>query len=350
MNPQVTMTVFLLSLLAFVSDSDGQRFHERGIALFMLLLVHPIFAAYILTVEGLDALLDWKRSQSFISVVRRRWPLSAYLIAFGLLHIGLQRNADPAILAETLQRRGLILSHLPTAPGMQIILMMLLGGWYWLRRTGRAGQSLIIPIALIAGFVVLNQSLVHGKDAVFGLYYRYPLSFVLWLTLGWMAVTLMPRRFIPVLVMLLLAMTGLHMLRDMTLTTEPRNRLRSTELRNSGLLSVMEELAKRPRTEIVMGPIDVENLVPVMTSHYALFTQYAHFEYAPDRDLADRYVLQRSLFPLPTTHTVEGHPLVFGIFAGNTYARAKAACKLWHDPSQSNIRLVLLLEFFKSDK
>lgn len=330
MHPQVTMVAFLLSLLIFVSDSEGKKMYPRGAALFLLLVVQPIHAAYMLTVEGLDALFDWKTSKNLRTVIRKRWPLAVYVFAALLLQLGLQHGADSVILAETYQRRGLILSHLPTAPLMQVLIVLLLTFSVWLIKTKRTTDSLsrIIPILLLAGLIVLNQSVIHGRDAVFGLYYAYPLSVILWLTVSWVACTLLPRRVVPVLAVLVCLYLGLQTLTQMLRVTQPNISSRSVEFRNSDIQGVMDELMRRRRTEIVLAPIDISNLVPVLTKHYALFTQYAHFEFAPDRELAERYLLLQSFFPLPPLHTVEGHPLVFGIFAGNTYARTKTMCRL----------------------
>lgn len=330
MHPQVTMVAFLLSLLTFASDSEGKRMYPRGATLFLLLVVQPIHAAYMLTVEGLDALFDWKRSKNLRAVSYKRWPLAVYVFAAVLLQFGLQHGADPMILAETYQRRGLILSHLPTAPLMQALLVLLLALSAWIIKTKRSTDSLsrIIPMLLLAGLIVLNQSVIHGRDAVFGLYYAYPLSIVLWLTVSWMAYTLLPRRLVPAFAVFVCAYLGLQMLTQMLRVTQPAISSRSAEFRNSDIQGVMDELVRRRRTEIVLAPIDISNLVPVLTKHYALFTQYAHFEFAPDKELAERYLLLHSFFPLPPLHTVEGHPLVFGIFAGNTYARTKTMCRL----------------------
>ncbi len=330
MSPQVTMTFFLLSLLAFVSDPDGRKMYPRGVCLFLLLLIQPIYAAYILTIEGIDALLHWMHSRSLKEVFLQRWPLVIYVAAAGILHFGLQRGADAEILAETYRRRGLILSHLPTAPLTQILLFVFLGFSVWLIRSKRASDSVsrLIPVLLGAGLIVLNQSLFHGRDAVFGLYYRYPLTFVLWLTAAWVAAWMLPRRWVHILSVLVLVLTSGHMLWIMVTITIPKNSLRSEKFLSSDLPVVMQELSGRPKTEVVFAPIEVSNLVPVLTPHYALFTQYAHFEYVSDRELAERYLLQRFFFPLPHEQTVEGDPLVFGIFAGNIYGRTKMLCRL----------------------
>ena len=330
MSPQVTMTFFLLSLFSFVADPEGKKIYQRAVCLFLLLLIQPIYAAYILAIEGIDTLLLWKKYRSFKKVFLQRWPLVAYVLAALLLQAGLQQGADPELLAETYRRRGLILSHLPTAPLTQLFIVALLAFFLWMiRRRQRDDTALhTLPVLLIAGLVVLNQSLIHGHDVVFGLYYRLPLSFVLWLSVAWAVHQIVPRRLAIFLSILVLAFTGFHMFRLMTMITVPAAFVYADEFRNSDLRIVMEELSNNPTPEIILAPIEISNLIPVLTPHYALFTQYAHFEYASDRTLAERYLLLRSFFPLPSFQTVEGDPLVFGIYAGNVYARTKTACRL----------------------
>lgn len=329
MHPQVTMTVFLLALLMFVSDREGRKMYQRGISLFFLFLVQPILAAYMLTVEGIDALLQWKHSKSFATVLQKRWPLAVYVCSAALLHVGLQRGADAEVLAQTYQRRGLILSHLPAAPQTQLILFVFLGISLWIIRSKRLTDfvSKLMPVLLVAGLIVLNQSLIHGRDAVFGLYYRLPLLLVVWLAPAWAASHILSRRLASMFAVLVLVLSGQRMWQNMRITV-PQNIVRSEMLRNSDVQMVMQELVKYPKTQVVLAPIEISNLVPVMTQHYALFTQYAHFEYAPDLELAERYLLLRSFFPLPAEQTVEGDPLVFGIFAGNAYARTKILCSV----------------------
>lgn len=329
MNPQVTMTLFLLSLLVFVSDPNGTNIYPRGAMLFLLLLVQPIYAAYMLTVEGLDSLMLWMRSRSLRDVIRQRWPLAAYVVAAGLLQMGLQRGADAMTLLETYQRRGLIPSHLPTAPLTQLLLLALLGCTVWLLRCKRAADASarLLPILLIAGVIVLNQSLLHGRDAVFGLYYRYPLSFVLMLTMVWILDHVLPRRMLALLAVIAVVGISVQMFSVLSLMTL-RSRLRGDAFLDSDVPAVMQVLSEYPQPQIVLAPLEISNLVPVLTQHYALFTQYAHFEYASDRELAERYLLLQSFFPLLPEHTVEGHPLVFGIYAGNVYARTKILCRL----------------------
>ncbi len=187
--------------------------------------------------------------------------------------------------------------------------------------------SRLIPVLLIAGLIVLSQSLVHGRDAVFGLYYRLPMLFVMWVSVSWMLKQYVTRFVAYLLVLATLSFSVFQIFQEMN-TVTVRNAERAAVFRNSDQSAVLHELSERLAPAVVLAPIEISNLIPVLTSHYSLFTQYAHYEYASDRDLAERYVLQNSLFPLPLEQTVEGDPLVFGIYAGNVFARTKILCRL----------------------
>jgi hypothetical protein len=99
-------------------------------------------------------------------------------------------------------------------------------------------------------------------------------------------------------------------------------------LRASGIPVVLDAAEQLSGERVILAPLDVSNLVPVLTHHYSLFTQYAHFESVSDKELAERYLLQQAFFSLLPEHTIEGHPLVFGIGAGNLYARTKTFCRI----------------------
>jgi hypothetical protein len=68
----------------------------------------------------------------------------------------------------------------------------------------------------------------------------------------------------------------------------------------------------------------------VFTKHFVAFNRYARYQYAPDRELADRYLLQEALFPTPPAAIDRTYNLVFGLSAGNAAARTRNACIVSH--------------------
>lgn len=326
MNPQVTMFLFLLGLLVFFQDHECRRAPIRGALLGLLFLVQPIFAAFLLSAEAVDGLLAWRASGTFRLSFSRRLPILLGFVLAALLQLFLQSGADTSVLLDTYHRRGLIESRLPAAPRMQATLLFVFIPLFFLWRRTRTREALTLLLLIFCGLLVLNQSVLHGKDGVFGLYYRLPLNVVLWLSVLWIAQAVLSRRIVAWGAGVLAAFMMISLLRTMTTMTIPQARAQSALLRESRIEEAFALL--HPQTQVVLAPLPVANLVPVLTPHYALFTQYAHYEYGGDQEMAEHYLLQNAIFPLDPQYTVEGHPLVFGLYAGNLYARTKTMCRL----------------------
>ncbi len=330
MNPQVTMSVFFLCLYLLLADPDTQRPWRRGLGLAAAVLVHPVSALLLLAIEGLDAAWAALRTRQVLSVVRARWKIFLPPLLAGLgQSLWVTAHTDSAILADLSARRGLILSHLPSDPVTSALLLLLSVPWLLrLRATGgRDSTAKYMVLFALGGLVVLNQQVLHGHEVIFGLYYHLPLTLFLTLMIFGIIAFVAPRWLLlsAFSVSILFAApsfaAGLRV--GAQVTTEA-----SQSLRDSDVPAVLTALEKMSGDRIVLAPIDVSNLVPVLTHHTTLFTQYAHFEYVSDAELAERYLLIRKFFPLPAIQTVEGDPLVFGLAAGNLYARAKLVCRL----------------------
>jgi uncharacterized membrane protein len=342
MNPQVTMLLFALALLGIVSDPLGKRLWLRGITAGALFLVQPMYAAYIFALEGVIAVYELWQQRSWKVVTRRIW-MAVFVCAALLFQLWLQSGADALALADTYKRRGLIESHLPTGVAMQILIAILLG-CVWLQRRKAKEKTWLVSLMLVAGLVVLNQSIIHGRDAVFGLYYRVPLSLVFWLSTAWLIQTLVRKKLQFILALLIAAHTVSGMLELMMTITIPRSEGRSEEFVRSDIPMLLSAIDAMPEGTIVAAPIEVSNLVPVLTTKHALFTQYAHFEYGTDADMAERYLTLGMMFPYPPEMTVEGDPLAFGIYAGNRAARVKSLCRIrsfFKDPCTQELALFL---------
>jgi len=178
-----------------------------------------------------------------------------------------------------------------------------------------------------AGFIVLNQQIIHGHEAIFALYYRMPLAFFLAL-LVFLLLQQYCKRWV-----VLSALIATFLFYTITTIPTVHSQWReyaasSKSFVTSELPDVLTSLSTMKGERVVLAPIEVSNLVPVLTSHYTLFTQYAHFEYVSDAELAERYLLLQSFFPLPETMVVEGDPVVFGLYAGNLYGKEKSFCRI----------------------
>lgn len=327
-SPQITMLPLLLSLLLFAKDRQYRYVWLRGALLFLTFLCQPLFGVYIVVVEVFDALLAW-RSATLRSVVWRRLPIALGAAFYGLVSLMASNGTDALALADTYRRRGLILSHLPAAPKLLLSLLLLLPVHRLATiSTKHVGARHSVTCMILAGIVVLSQAVLHGHDAIFGLYYRVPLMLVCAVALACILLGTGLRRIAP---WILGAYAGFYVLSLIAtlFIIAPRAETEAMEFARSKIVPVMESYRADPRALVVLAPIDIENMVPLLTQHAAFFTQYARYDIASDQELAERYLLQQALFPLPQDMVLEGHPLVFGLYGGNMYARAKAACSFW---------------------
>lgn len=330
MNPQVTMCVFFACLYLFFSDSDNRHPVRRGIALALSVLVQPILAILLLVVEALDACRVVIRGTSFVTMFRARWILFFIPLTAGILqYLWVLLHADPHILADLSARRGLIPTYIPSDPQTSVSLLML--GGLWCFSVFRIKKSSVLAdrmvILALAGLIVLQQHVVHGHEAIFGLYYRLPLTFFLGL-LVFLFLQQYCKRWL-----VLSALTATFLFYASTAIPAAQSQSReyaasAKSFVSSGMPEVLASLEAMKGERVVLAPIEVSNLVPVLTSHYTLFTQYAHYEYVSDAELAERYLLLQLFFPLPETMVVEGDPVVFGLYAGNLYAKKKSFCRM----------------------
>lgn len=327
-SPQITMLPLLLSLLFFIKDREYRYAWLRGVVLLLAFLCQPLFGVYIVVLEALDALVSW-RSKKLSLVLRERIPLALGVIAYGLVQMMSSSGIDTTELADTYRRRGLILSHLPAAPKLLLALLLLLP----VHRIATLGKKHLparrtVSCMLFAGIVVLSQAVLHGHDAIFGLYYRVPVMLVIAVALVCMLLGTGLRKWSrPVLG--IYAAAYLFSFLATLLLVIPRAEQEARAFADSDIPSAVESLGSHTGTLVVLAPIDVENMVPLLTKHAALFTQYARYDVASDQELAERYLLQQAIFPLPQELVQEGSPLVFGLYGGNMYAKAKTVCSFW---------------------
>ena len=322
-SPQITGVLFLGALLTvfFVGRKSAA---VRGVLIGALLVTQPTYAAFLLIAEGLFFCVRWKK-ENFLSAIRAHAPVIIIVLVVIMLRLFLAvSDPDALALADTYRRLGLIPSHLPTAPRLQIIVVVVFliqqtVAWRFLASSRI--DRIVLPVLLSTSLLALWISLFLGVDGNFGLYYDFPIRCILWLTVFRTMYLVLPKwpRVIAsaVLAFIFILIAGRQMPQPETIVPSV-----------SDLEQVLSSLTASEPLRIVAAPLEVSNFVPVFTPHYTLFTQYAHYQYATDRELAERYLTLHGLFPLDPMYTVEGDPLVFGLYAGNLSARTRTWCRL----------------------
>lgn len=326
LSPQITGLLFLGTLLTFFYD--GTRSHmSRGVLIALLLLTQPVYAAYVLLAEGLLFFIDWKKD-GFLHALSIHAPIicavtgAVFLRFFFSIH-----TADLVALADTYRRIGLTPTRIFAAPGLQIlILLTLVLHRFSVQRLHSFSRldHVIIPVLFLSSFLVLWQSVFLGVDANFGLYYTFPIHCFLWIVFFRSMSLLLPVSF-RVLCSGCIAIFYVLSFSTQVWRSSPSA---PTSLSFLTIEHVLSSISDTTSIRIVAAPIAISNFVPVLTPHYTFFTQYAHFQYASDQELAERYLTHNALFPLESNYTVEGDPLVFGLYAGNLSAKKRSWCRI----------------------
>ncbi len=333
LSPQITLALLLISVaLVARGGTEWWRFALRGLAIALLLYAQIVWAAYLLLVEACDFFVrrGWKTGWKF-EIKNLAWfalPL-AIAVMIKLILSGLV--SDPVAAEDMIHRLGLISSHYPAAPMLQLeLLLTILVALVVRYRFGTSACSRmnVLLVLLVAGVLALNQSVVHGKDAIFGLYYAQPLKVVLWIAWLTMLFTILPTKLWRFGAAGALAA---YMLFNLSHQAMEQYRLQESErvtIGESGVPSVLAWLRVQPQDSVVLAPYQVADLVPVFTDDYVLFNRYARYQTARDSELAERYLLQETFFPTPADKKDDTYNLVFGLYAGNASARQRTACRI----------------------
>jgi len=324
-NPQITGVLFLMGVLGFSLPTVGGRM-LRACVTAALLLTQPVYAALFLLIEGILFCVDW-RHHGLKASLQDRVAFISLVAAAALLRILLALGtADPLSLADTYRRLGLTPTHLPAAPALQLtVLAVLLVHVFsvWKSKSNERLDLVVLPAFLLASLAALSQSILLGVDGNFGLYYAFPVNFLLWMCM---------LRDLRLLVPVSLRTAVLGVLAVFVFAGFFGQMLPMIA-NSSSSASVMEEaltelLPFDEAVRIVAAPLEVSNMLPALTQHFVLFSQYARFQDARDEELAQRFLTLHRLFPLDPSVLLEGHPLVFGLYAGNLSARTRTWCKI----------------------
>lgn len=332
-NPQITIGLFALYLLTFLRKNETRNgLWLRGGVIAILCFVQIQMALYCMIAEVLLTLLCMikDRTQSkkaFLDACTVAVPVTISILAVWLL----SQHVEPAALADSRRRLGLIGSHLPAAPSMQLILLIAgIGILIALRRTDKNRTELErIGVLLLAGLAVLNQSMIHGIDAIFGIYYHASLMIVVVLAF-WITASMLVKQSILRAVLLVLIVYSVSMLGSQVRQKSDAQKTAATAFVESKVMDVLTELKTRKGRHVVLAPFEISNLVPLYTESTVEYNRYSRFGIATDIDLAKRFILYRSVFPHSDPFIDDPtHSLVLGQYAGNLAARKRSACEIF---------------------
>jgi len=325
-SPQVTLIWVALYLWAFLGFRPGRGAAIlRGTAMALLFLSHSVTLPFLLGVEGLALLFDPR-----VSGARRRIMLFLLallpLVPVFALKLVMTGNGDPVIIADTYRRMGMIASHLPAAPLLQMKVLAAGIVLLFLRRFVRDERTPATLLLILCGalLLALNQSIVHGIDIVFGLYYERMAQLVLPLVGAYVLFHFLRGRY-RFAAGLIFAALGLSLLTAQVIVTSTSPP--SSTQPSDDPTEILTALGQLPGERVVLAPYEIADLVPAFTRHAVAFNHFAHYQYAGDGELAQRYLLHESFFPISSGSRDDTYPEIFSYAAGNIAARERTLCR-----------------------
>lgn len=327
-SPQVTLILFV-SYLACVVLPRQRRIHflVRGTLIGLTVLAYPVMVPPLLAYEFLDLLRRLRADRSARSHLPALLSLAAPFICAVIIKLMLGADADSAVMTDSYHRLGLIRSHLPAAPLLQVMLLVTAAALCYARRGALQSASFDhILLFVFALLLSLNQSVLHGIDIIFGLYYRQPALIIMligWMLVAWRFLSARWTRpasgfvlFVAVFLLIRGSIERIDATQAATSATDP------------AIATTLSWLRSQPGERVVLAPYEIANRVPVFTQHYVFFNQFARYQYASDRELAERFLVQETFFPTPEHLQDDTYNVVFGLYAGNQAARQRSWCRV----------------------
>ncbi len=328
-SPQITLLIISIHLALFMGKEEKiWSIFCRSINIGCLLFIHIVSAPLLLAIEGIWFVMEYleKKEGLWIKLLTLLLPITFA----GIAKILITANTNQIILKEVYTRLGLIDSHLPAAPLLQCSILFTLIIFLWVRHATEgkifSKTAKKILILLISLLLALNQSLIHGKDIVFGLYYYFPAIIIVGITWSWNVKRICSDIYIKIGTSIIAIIMISILLRDVQSIVEIRKNEWMTVGRKNE--KILQEMQKWKQETTIVAPFSLSNHIPIWTKHFVLTNQYAHYQWGSTKELAERYLLQEFFFPTDFQKIDTTYPKVFGIAAGNIAARKRTLCKI----------------------
>jgi hypothetical protein len=333
-NPKMVLILPFIHLLVFfgVRKPTNQHFVIRGALIGLMLYAYPHYFLYFLALEGCDfvrrILKEPEKLQKHFESVGRI-ALTALVVITPYLLSAFFGETNTA--ADDLWYRIVSPTHLPSAPITQLLLLLTISLLIFsrssLKKADRHFADLLL-VTLIAGLIVLNQSVIHGLDLMFGAHYRLILKFMIWLTAFFLFTRFTNKRSPKTWILVTLAIISIAEQGIYLQNSHKERHAIASGLIEERLPEIFSWMNEREGEQVILAPSEIANLVPVFTHHYTAWNGYAQFQSVTDRELAERYVLQELVEPQDESLRDRSFPQVFSVHAGNRAARARTWCRI----------------------
>ncbi len=300
----------------------------RGITAGILFWLHPLYASFFIVADGTLLLMGLLRHRLWKKTLQGGLLYSAGILVFLIPRFLLKSSPEAA--TDTLARAGTIHTHLPAAPGTQMILLVAAAVFLflrWKKKSWPSGRLYLCFCLILAALFALNQSVIHGRDALFVAYYTVLIRMVMILGITTLFIHLI--RNVRIRRMVMIAAAGISMLlfwNDLG-SFAVRIRTEAQLYEQSDAPAALAWLRNQSGSLAIAGPNALNERIPYETLHYVLFNEYGWNQQMTDTELAERYALQVNLIPSSVLKDTTYTP-VFGGYAGLSSAKRRAFCRI----------------------
>ena len=329
-NPQIPFVAVAgwLALVFTLPLLSRRSFVLRALVVGLLSWVQLVYASFFLIADGVLTLSEMIRQRK----IRQAVPGIALYGAVFILSVlpRLFLGLPPEVATDTFYRLGIIHTHAPAAPQMQMFLWGILAALLLARRFWKGWMTEGMwrcTLLIIAALVGLNQSVIHGIDATFVSYYQPAIRIVVLQTfLGGVFALVRSEKMRRIL---LLGVSGISLVAMMfsVYAFKMQAQAEADALAQSDVPAVLEWLRAQPGPLAIAAPNSLNERIPAETPHYVLFNEYGWNQPMSDRELAERYALQARLVPSSVARE-KTYTFVFGGHAGLQAAKERTLCKI----------------------
>ena len=329
-NPQIPFVMVMAWFTAaFVMHSSSVKASAtRGVITGLMTWVHLVYASFFVIADAVFLVAEFLQHRSWKRFLQQG-------AAYGLVFIvcvlpRLLLSLSPEVAQDTFYRLGVVLSHAPSAPRMQIVLLCFLVVLLFYRWQQKRWPSIWVYrcfLLLVAALIGLNQTVIHGFDLTFVSYYQPLIRIVLLLTVCGFVIAVLPfqswRRWVIGGIALLFIVRFQSSVSALTKEMHAETLL----YEQSGAPQVIAWLREQQGPLVIAAPNILNEWIPGETQHYVLFNEYGWNQPMSDTELAERYALQVRLIPSSVSKD-KTYTFVFGGHAGLQAAKERTICRI----------------------
>ena len=322
-SPQITAPLLIGYAAAFFLPGYVAPV-VRGLIVGCIVFAHVITGPFLLACEGFFLLSRYPKWRS-MGVDGVLFAIPVFMAVIGKFLLTL--DSDPIAILDTYHRQGLISTHIPAAPVLQAKIVVLIFAMIGLRRyrPGSRRETSAILLFCFSLLAVLNQSVIHGKDVVFGLYYTLPATITLVIGIGVFLRHVFLKRAMQLVSMIIFSIISVTVFTQemLQLRNQDSSQRSSTE---SSEDVVLQYIASLSGSRVIAAPWPLADRIPPVTGQYVLLNRFTRYQYGTDEELVRRFILQEALFP--DARNEHAFNIVFGIGPGNAAAKARVQCRI----------------------